>query len=216
MNAFYSVVKSLDEHLKFVFITGVSKFAKVSVFSGMNNLTDISLDKRYATLCGITQQELEHCFAEPIDKLVALEADKDSEAPLDKAAMLAKIKHWYNGYRFHHSAAGVYNPYSLLSLFDHQEFDNYWFATATPTFLIELIKNQAFDLTGMTCFEVDKEVFMATEPEQMTPLPMMLQTGYLTIADYQEGWYRLDFPNYEVKYAFNRAIVQQEISGVRA
>jgi hypothetical protein len=202
MNAFYSVIKSLDEHLRFVFITGVSKFAKVSVFSGMNSLTDISMDRRYATLCGVTQQELESHFSSPIDELAELEQ-------LDRAQMLAKIKHWYNGYQFHQRAQGVYNPYSLLSLFEHQEFDYYWFTTATPTFLIKLIQSNQFNLGAINHFEVDKLFFAATEPEKMTPAPVLLQTGYLTIADYNDGWYRLDFPNHEVRYAFNRAIVEE-------
>jgi hypothetical protein len=201
VNAFYSVIKSLDEHLKFVFITGVSKFAKVSVFSGMNNLTDISMDRRYTTLCGVSQQELQSNFATAIEQLA-------SEEKLDKSQMLAKLKYWYNGYRFHHRGPSVYNPYSLLSLFEHHEFKSYWFATATPTFLIELIKTRQFNLGELVDLEVDDLFFAATEPEQMTPEPVLLQTGYLTIADYNDGWYRLDFPNYEVKYAFNRAIVQ--------
>jgi hypothetical protein len=202
MNAFYSMVKSLDKYMKFIFITGVSKFAKVSVFSGMNNLTDISLDRQYATLCGITQQELEGNFAQAIEQLTKQEQT-------NKAQVLDKIKLWYNGYQFHHEAVGVYNPYSLLCLWKFQEFKNYWFATATPTFLIDLFKSQQFDLGDITDFEVDEEAFMATEPEQMSPLPVMLQTGYLTIASFNDGWYLLDFPNYEVKYAFNRAIVEQ-------
>lgn len=201
INAFYAAVKSLDQYLKFVFITGVSKFAKVSVFSGMNNLVDISMDKTYGTICGVTQQELEDNFATVIEPLAEIEA-------LSRDDLLAKIKHWYNGYRFHHNVASVYNPHSLLALFRSQEFDNYWFTTATPTFLIELIKSQQFDLSSISHFEVDRLFFAATEPEQMTPEPVLLQTGYLTIADYNEGWYRLDFPNYEVKYAFNRAIVE--------
>lgn len=109
MSGFYSVVKLLDKHLRFVFITGVSKFAKVSMFSGMNNLTDISMDKKYATLCGVTQQELEYYFAVPINELVVLEQT-------NRTALLAKIKHWYNGYSFEEDAVSVYNPYSLLSL----------------------------------------------------------------------------------------------------
>ena len=202
MSRFYAGVKSLDKHLKFIFITGVSKFAKISVFSGMNNLTDISLDRQYATICGVTQHELESNFVEPIKQLTEREQ-------IGKSHVLDKIKLWYNGYRFHQDATGVYNPYSLLSLWQFQEFKNYWFATATPTFLIDLLKSQQFDLSELTDFEVDEEAFMATEPEQMSPLPVMLQTGYLTIASYDDGWYRLDFPNFEVKYAFNRAIIEQ-------
>lgn len=199
MNAFYSVVKSLDKHMRFIFITGVSKFAKVSVFSGMNSLTDISMDKTYATLCGITQQELEDNFASAIEPLATAEG-------LSRTDLSAKIKYWYNGYRFHQNGVSVYNPYSLLSLFRSQEFQHYWFATATPTFLIELIKSQEFNLSNIDNFEVDSLFFAATESEQIAPEPVLLQTGYLTITGYDDGWYRLDFPNYEVKYAFNRAI----------
>jgi hypothetical protein len=202
MNGFYSVAKSLDEHLQFVFITGVSKFAKVSVFSGMNNLTDISMDRQYATLCGVTQQELEANFAPAIDKMISAEG-------INRQDLLDKIKYWYNGYRFHQNATTVYNPYSVLALCRSQEFDNYWFTTATPTFLIELIKARQFDLTTLNGFEVDKLFFAATEPEQMTPEPVLLQTGYLTIVDFNDGWYQLGFPNFEVEYAFNRAIVQE-------
>ncbi len=202
INGFYSSVKSLDEYLKFVFIAGVSKFAKMSVFSGMNNLTDISMNKDYTDLCGITQQELTDYFTPKIDSLAEIEG-------LTSAQILTKIKHWYNGYRFHHNSKTIYNPYSLLGLFHSQEFKNFWFTTATPTFLIELIKSQQFDLGGLKSFEVDELFFAAIEPEQMTPEPVLLQTGYLTIVDYNDGWYRLDFPNYEVKYAFNRAIVAQ-------
>jgi hypothetical protein len=202
INGFYSAVKALDKYLRFVFITGVTKFAKVSVFSGMNNLTDISMDCEFATLCGITQQEFEDDFTLAIEPLAKIHG-------LNRAELLAKIKYWYNGYRFHQNAVTVYNPYSLLSLFRRKEFDNYWFTTATPTFLIELIKTKQFDLGTLNNFEVDKLFFAATEPEQMTPDPVLLQTGYLTIASYDDGWYRLDFPNYEVRYAFNRAIVQE-------
>jgi hypothetical protein len=194
-NAFYSVVKSLDEHLRFVFITGVSKFAKVSVFSGMNSLTDISMDKRYATLCGVTQQELESNFNEAIDKLAGLEE-------LDRAQMLAKIKQWYNGYCFHHRAQGVYNPYSVLSLFEFEEFNNYWFTTATPTFLLDLLQSKQYDLQTLTLFEVGEASFAASEPEHMHVQSVFLQTGHLTIKGYNGTVYTLDFPNLEVKKSF--------------
>ena len=199
MNGFYAMVKSLDHHLKFVFITGVSKFAKVSVFSGMNNLTDISMNRRFAALCGITQQELEHDFSEAIDGLVTLES---TEEPINRLDMLAKIKYWYNGYRFHHRAAGVYNPYSLLSLFAHQEFENYWYTTATPTFLLNLLQTKEYDLSKLSQFEIGESAFAASEPEDMGVLSLFVQTGYLTIKGYNDPLYVLDFPNYEVKRSF--------------
>jgi hypothetical protein len=202
MSAFYSTVKGLDRYLRFVFITGVSKFAKVSVFSAMNNLVNISTDKYFATICGVTQTELEHNFDAAIDELVQSEKS-------DRTSVLSKIKQWYNGYRFHPDADGVYNPFSLLSLFKFQDFKYYWFDTGAPTFLIELIKSRQFDLSKVVTMEVDEGAFMSHEPEKMHPLPVLLQTGYLTIATYVDGWYTLDFPNFEVKQAFNRAIVEQ-------
>jgi hypothetical protein len=195
MNRFYAGVKSLDKHLKFVFITGVSKFAKVSVFSGMNHLKDISLDGRYATLCGITQQELDNNFSQPIEALANLKQ-------LDKPQILAKIKHWYNGYQFHHSAVGVYNPFSLLSLFDTQEFKNYWFTTATPTFLLDLLQKKRYDLKNLTEVKVGEAAFEASDPQEMDIQSLFVQTGYLTIKSYDEPRYQLDFPNYEVKKSF--------------
>lgn len=123
MKSFYATVKGLDRYLHFVLITGVSKFAKISVFSGMNTLTDISMIKNYATLCGITQQELEHHFGQAVDELA-------SQMQLTQQQMLDKIKHWYNGYYFHQIGDSVYNPYSLLSLFVHKEFKNFWYTTA--------------------------------------------------------------------------------------
>lgn len=201
IGTFYAIAKALDKYLKFTFITGVSKFAKVSVFSGMNSLTDISTDSRYGDICGVTQQELEHYFGTSIKQLI------DSTG-LEKPTLMAQIKHWYNGYSFEENALSVYNPYSLLSLFDKQKFDNYWFATGTPTFLLKLIKTKQFDLSQISDFEVDRSAFISVEPENISPLIALLQTGYLTIGHFEDGWYRLDFPNFEVKYAFNQSVVE--------
>lgn len=195
MSAFYATVKAQDEHLRFVFITGVSKFAKVSIFSGMNSLTDLTLHKRYATLCGITEQELEQYFDAPIAMLA-------QEEQMDKQQLLAKIKHWYNGYQFHPRAAGVYNPFSLLSLFEFEEFKNYWFSSATPTFLLDLLQDKQYDLSTMAQLEVSESAFTSTEPEDMDVLSLFVQTGYLSIKGYRNSRYSLDFPNYEVKRSF--------------
>lgn len=195
MGGFYAVAKQLDEHLKFVFITGVSKFAKLSVFSGMNSLTDISMEKEYAALCGVTQQELESNFAAPINELQAIEQ-------LEPAALLAKIKHWYNGYKFHQQGVSVYNPYSLLSLVRKKEFGNYWFETATPTFLLDLLQSRQYDLNSLTEGEVGDGAFRVCEPENMGVQSIFLQTGYLTIKSFSDGLFKLDFPNFEVKKSF--------------
>ena len=201
MSTYYSAVKSLDKHLKFIFITGVSKFAKLSVFSGMNSLTDISMDSRYAGICGVTHDELLAYFDEPIKALI----QKDG---LSFEGELAKIKYWYNGYLFEETAKPIYNPYSLLCLFDKLKYDSYWFATGTPTFLLDLIKIQQFDLGQLSHFEVDSSAFMSVEPENINPLTALLQSGYLTIGGFKDGWYLLKFPNYEVEYSFNHAVVE--------
>ena len=195
MSAFYATVKAQDEHLRFVFITGVSKFAKVSIFSGMNSLTDLTLHKRYATLCGITEQELVQYFDEPMTTLA-------EEEQMDKQQLLAKIKHWYNGYQFHPRGVGVYNPFSLLSLFEFEEFKNYWYSTATPAFLLDLLQHKQYDLSNLSSLTITDSAFSSTEPEDMDVLSLFVQTGYLTIKDYRHSRYTLDFPNYEVKRSF--------------
>jgi hypothetical protein len=164
ISAFYAAVKAQDKYLRFVFITGVSKFAKVSVFSGMNNMTDISMDNAYTTLCGVTQQELEHHFDGAIDDLVTAQNGSDR---LNKDELLVKNKYWYNGYRFEEDAPSVYNPYSLLSLFTKKKFKNYWFTTATPTFLLNLLQDKQYDLTDLSQLEIGERAFAATEPEDM-------------------------------------------------
>ncbi|MCJ8269250.1 MAG: AAA family ATPase, partial [Psychrosphaera sp.] len=200
LSAFYASAKALDKHLQFIFITGVSKFAKVSVFSGMNNLTDISLNKKYATLCGVTEQELQNNFSEAIVQL----AQQENQSTTD---LSAQIKYWYNGYYFEENAPSVYNPYSLLSLFSHQKFQNYWYTTATPTFLLNLLQETQYDLKNLSQFEIGASAFAASEPEDMSVLSLFVQTGYLTIKGYNAPLYVLDFPNFEVKSSFYESVV---------
>ena len=219
ISTFYGVIKPLDEHLKFVFITGVSKFAKVSVLiprdggnpvnvwnslqgSGMNSLRDISMNRQYSTLCGVSQQELEDNFAPAIADLANLEA-------VDERQMLAKIKYWYNGYRFHYLGEGVYNPFSLLSLFLDKEFLNFWFTSGTPTFLLDLLQEQQYDLKDLSEFKIGNRVFDTSDSGDINILAVFVQTGYLTIKAYDEPLYVLDFPNYEVKKSFFDSIVDR-------
>ena len=199
MNAFYAMIKASDKHLRFVFITGVSKFSKVSVFSGMNNLTDISMNPDYATLCGYTQQELETYFSKPITELAKLKDQSTEETKVT-------IKQWYNGYCFHPDAPKVYNPHSILSLFATREFDNFWFQSATPTFLINLLKTQQTPLNEIESVKVGKSAFYAVEPEQLDIYAVLLQTGYLTISGYEPPLYCLDFPNREVRDSFYESL----------
>jgi len=202
MNAFYGVVKALDEHLRFVFITGVSKFSKVSVFSGMNNLEDISMRKEYSALCGYTQEELDSYFKEALTTLATTEQK-------NPATIRNKVKQWYNGYRFHRSGVTVYNPHSILSLCKNQEFDNFWFQSATPTFLIERLKARQYLLSELDNLYISPEGLNASEPEYTSIQSLFVQTGYLTISSWTGTLYQLDFPNQEVRDSFYKSIVEQ-------
>ena len=204
MKSFYSVIKAFENKLRFAFITGVSKFCHVSLFSDLNNLTDISRDARYATMFGYTQDELEENFGE---RIYALAGQEDVEA------FKAKIKEWYNGYRFHKNAQTVYNPVSLAQFFEKGgEFKNYWFSTGTPSFLMELTKKTEFDFRSVIGGDSVPEIaFSAFEIDSIDPLTLLLQTGYVTIKDTEERfgqtWYYLDFPNLEVTTAFSAYIL---------
>jgi len=205
LKAFYSVIKSSDPYLRFVLLTGVSKFSKVSVFSDLNNLKDLTMDAAFDSLCGYTQEELESNFPEAINAI----AEKES---LSKEETLEKIKRWYNGYRFSHQEKTVYNPVSAMNLFDTLEFQNHWFETGTPTFLIDLIKKEQFDLESMEFEYEDELAFSSYEINDLQILPLMFQTGYLTIKDFRIDnefrEFRLGFPNFEVEEAFDKRILE--------
>ena len=203
LKSFYSVVKACENLERFVFITGVSKFCHVSLFSDLNNLTDITMDFRYAAMFGYTQEELEANFG---DRIAALAGNQDIEA------YKKKIKEWYNGYRFEENAPTVYNPVSLAKFFESGgKFANYWFATGTPSFLLELTKSRDFDFQSVLDEPVPQVAFSAFEIDNMDPLTLLLQTGYITIKGSEERfdqtWYFLDFPNREVAGAFSAYIL---------
>ena len=203
LKGFYSVVKACENLERFVFITGVSKFCHVSLFSELNNLTDITMDARYATMLGYTQEELESNFG---DRIAALVGETVPDA------YKVKIKEWYNGYRFHQNAQTVYNPVSLAKFFESNgEFNNYWFSTGTPSFLLELTKQKNFDFEATLKNAVPQVAFSAFEIDNIDPLTLLLQTGYVTIKGTEERfgqtWYFLDFPNREVTGAFSAYIL---------
>ena len=182
LKSFYSILKDADPHLELVFITGVSKFSRVSIFSDLNNLTDLTLDKPFNAICGISQAELESNFTEELQEL-----DKE------------QIKRWYNGYSFG-GANTVYNPFSLLHFFRGKEFKNYWFETGTPTFLVNLARtHDLYDFEGTS---VDVLGLNAYDIEHLQIIPLMFQTGYLTIKNYEDGIYELDYPNLEVRQSY--------------
>ena len=203
LKAFYGVLKSADAYLRFVFLTGVTKFSQVSVFSDLNQLNDISLDFAYATLCGITKEELGSTFVPELERQAAVN-DMTSEAVME---MMTRR---YDGYHFHPKGAGVFNPFSVLNSFSKQEFGSYWFQTGTPTFLVELLKESDYDLrTLIDGIEASASSFMEYRVDANNPIPLIYQSGYLTIKDYDKEFqlYRLAFPNDEVRYGFLNFLV---------
>ena len=198
LKAFYSVIKTCDQYIRFAFLTGVTKFSKISIFSDLNNLRDISMEKQYADLCGITQTELETNFQPDIQVLA-------DEQDLTYQEALAALKQWYDGYLFHPAGEGMYNPFSLLSAFVKKEIKSYWFSTGTPTFLVNYLKEAHYyipDLDGNV--ELDEEGLQTYRAVTQDTLPILFQSGYLTIKEYISDLrlYRLGFPNDEVRYGF--------------
>ncbi|MCS7019664.1 MAG: AAA family ATPase, partial [Bernardetiaceae bacterium] len=189
LKSFYSVIKDLDPYIRFFFLTGVSRFSKVSIFSDLNNLNDISLTGLYATLLGYTQAELEHYFDKEIDLLAQNEG-------VSREAMIDKIRLWYNGYLWGGKET-VYNPFSILSLMQKGEFANYWFATGTPTFLVKKLREKfTYNLEEVSA---DEGILSNLLIENISETALLFQTGYLTIKERDMGTFILRYPNQEVK-----------------
>jgi hypothetical protein len=205
LKGFYSVLKAEDACLRFVFLTGVTKFSKVSVFSDLNQLVDISMNKKFAEICGISEAELSHNFQPEIQAL----ADANNMT-YDEA--FAKLKKLYDGYHFAKVSADIYNPFSLLNTFDNLDFAYYWFATGTPTFLAKHLANTGFDIPILeNNISIDANSIMDYRAENEDYVPLLYQTGYLTIKEYDSelNAYTLGFPNEEVKYGFLNQLLPQ-------
>lgn len=202
LRGFYGVLKGADVApvTRFVLLTGVSRFSRVSVFSALNNLQDISLSTRYAAILGYTRQELSACFEPHLTQFA-------TEAAQPQAEIMARLAHHYNGYRFSTKDIRVYNPFSVLSALSEMDFGNYWFETGTPLFLINLLKEKQCDLPTLEGLQADQATFSTFELERLTPEALLFQTGYLTIADVQDGIYTLDYPNQEVKTSFTKSLL---------
>jgi Protein of unknown function (DUF1703)./Predicted AAA-ATPase. len=189
---FYSVLKDADPYLKLVFLTGVSRFSKVSIFSGLNQLNDITIDPNFATVCGYTQSELESVFEDRLK-------DFDKE----------KIKVWYNGYSW--LGESVYNPFDILLLFDKKMFKPYWFETGTPTFLIKMFMKNQYYIPELENLEVGEEILSNLDVDNIFPENLLFQAGYLTIKDYKvlgsKNVFKLSYPNFEVRMSFNDAFL---------
>jgi hypothetical protein len=214
LKGFYGVMKGADEHLRFVFLTGVTRFAKVGIFSGLNNLDDISMDEKYATICGITQAELETNFSDYIDQLA-------HKQDLTHDECISEIKRWYNGFYFSENlseALSVYNPFSTLLLFEKNKFTNYWFASSSSAFLIKLIKkNPNFNLQSLDKVEMSIEDFDSFEIDNLNLNAIMYQAGYLTIKGYDKEnmIYSLGYTNYEIDKTFKSNLLSSYlVSGI--
>lgn len=197
LKAFYSVFKAADEHLQFVLLTGVTKFSQVSVFSGFNQPKDISMDGRYEALCGITQDEIDRYFPQPI-------ADMAADYRCTPEEMKQRLKQQYDGYHFSDRLTDVYNPFSLLNALDSRRIYDYWFRSGTPTYLIRLLAHFNENINELTGKYYRPEEFVDYKADVERPLPMIFQSGYLTIKNYnfQFNTFLLDFPNNEVKNGF--------------
>lgn len=199
---FYTILKLKAEQLHFVFLTGVSKISQVSIFSGLNNLKDLTLDEDYAGICGYTQRELEANFSDYIGQLGSKEA-------LGREQVLEKIKYWYNGYSWN-GETFVYNPYSTLLLFDSNKFLAHWFRTGTPTFLLELMEERRdFSPVLEESIIVDQEFSDSQTLERMDAVPLFFQTGYLTIKKRAGEKYQLEIPNNEVKISLSNFLLSR-------
>lgn len=199
LRALYGVVKALDRYWRFVFITGISRFSRVGIFSTMNNLDDLTMSIRGANMLGITEAELRQYFNDYINEFAA----QEQKTPED---LLTEIRAWYNGFRFAHGGERVYNPFSTIQLFLDKRFSNYWFATGTPSFLIKLLQEKEYDIPLLEAVEADDLLLETYELNNLAIVPLLYQTGYLTIkesvADFLGTYYILSYPNKEVRHSF--------------
>ncbi len=210
MKSFYGILKGarIEENLRFLFMTGVSKFSKVSVFSELNNLNDMTLDERTATLCGYTQEELEAVFDKHIESLAMYTG-------LAEDALLDKLRYWYNGFKFSKRGAKVYNPFSILNCLDKKDFTNYWFASGTPSFMLHFVQKDPAAVQQIMMLEAEQITInqmdtLSLETYFQSMILVFLQAGYLTIASFndQSQVYQLAYPNYEVRLSMTDQVLQ--------
>lgn len=202
LKPFYGVLKSCDRYIKFAFLTGVTKFGKVSVFSDLNNLIDLSMDYRFATICGISEDELHKNFDESVVALA--QANK-----LSTEACYERLRKDFDGYHFDVDAPGMYNPFSVLNTLSSCRFRDYWFETGTPTFLVYQLQKTSYPLEMMTREELFEDTLNSIDVMDENPLPLLYQSGYLTIKGYDPMFktYTLGFPNREVEEGFVKFLV---------
>ena len=197
LKAFYSVLKTMDGYIRFALLTGVTKFGKVSVFSDLNNLKDISMDRRYVEICGITESEIHRDLEPDLHEL------SESQG-MTYEQTCRELKERYDGYHFTYNSVGIYNPFSLLNTFDSMSFGSYWFETGTPSYLVKLLQRDHYDLQRLAHDEATSDMLNSIDSTSRNPLPVIYQSGYLTIKGYDARFdlYRLGFPNREVEEGF--------------
>ena len=202
MRNFYSPLKDCEPYLRFVFLTGITKFSQMSIFSELNNMVNVSMRNDYAGICGITNEELESQMSADVDALAA-------RLGMTREDTLTRLREYYDGYHFAAQSPDVYNPFSLLNAMASGCLDYYWFSTGTPTYLVKLLQKHHYDLERMTHEETDAQVLNSIDSESTNPIPVIYQSGYLTIKGYDEefGMYRLGFPNREVEEGFVRFLL---------
>lgn len=202
MQEFYQPLKACESMLKFCFITGITKFSQLSIFSTINNLTNVTMDPKFATICGITERELSDVLGADVEQL----ASANQETPQQ---MRQWLKQYYDGYHFSENSDGVYNPYSLLKALQSKKIDNYWFESGTPLFLVRQMQRFHTDITSLDKIEVMSTAFDLPTEAMDDALPLLYQTGYLTIKDYEResGIYTLSFPNAEVQTGYARGLI---------
>lgn len=203
LQGFYSVMKSMDARIRFGFLTGVTKIGKMSVFSGLNNLNDISMIPDYVDICGVSETELHEYFDESISEL-------SSVNEMSKEECYVKLKSMYDGYHFCEDSIGIYNPFSLLNTFQNKKIREYWFETGTPGFLVEVMRKTSFDVTTLENQTVDSTLMSNADAIFENPVPYLFQSGYLTITGYNDMFrlYQLGFPNQEVKNGFLNCLLK--------
>lgn len=202
MRDFFSPLKGLGQYIRFLFITGISKFSQMSIFSELNNLQNISMRDDFSALCGITEEELLTELKPDIERMAAANRETYEEA-------CAHLKRQYDGYHFSKGSEDIYNPFSLFNAFNAREYKNFWFSTGTPTFLIDLLQEADFDIRSLEGIEATDEQFDAPTERITSPVPVLYQSGYLTIKDYDSdfGIYRLAYPNGEVRKGFIESLL---------
>ena len=201
LQGFYSVMKAKDGFIQFGFLTGVTKIGKLSVFSGLNNLMDISMDVRYSDICGISEKDLEKYFPQSVRELALSNHMSEEEC-------YSELARWYDGYHFSEDSPGLYNPFSLLNTFDSLKFREYWFQTGTPSFLVRFLSAGRYDLNDVSGIKVSSFGLSGVNSSHPNAITLLYQTGYLTIRDYDRSIdrYTLDYPNKEVEDGFVDAL----------